>query len=205
LLVFISTLLLCTTGHLGSCGYDYAVQPHSINFTTIPQSQTAVQGETVVLNCSFPIVKLGSNYPVPHLEWWKNGTRIVDPEKPTKENIARGFLVSQLVIDSVTEGDEGYYECIAVDGKKKGDKVGEGRHIISSPRAYVQVVSLADFETHAAVGSGSRLDQYGIETVTLDYGEPYVVPCDLGRPGIARHVLWYQNGTLSNRNTVSAM
>ena len=85
-------------------------------------------------------MKLGSNYPVPHLEWWKNGTRIRDPEKPTKENIARGFLVSQLVIDSVTEGGEGYYECIAVDGKKKGDKVGEGRHIISSPRAYVQVV-----------------------------------------------------------------
>ena len=119
---------------------DYAVQPQAVNFTTIPKSQTVIQGGTVTLNCSCPIVKLGSNYPVPHLEWWKNGTRIREPEKPTKDDIRRGYLVSELVIEDASEGDEGYYECIAVDGKRKGEKKGPGNHVVSSPRAYVQVV-----------------------------------------------------------------
>ena len=99
-----------------------------------------IEGERVRLTCNFTIVKLGSNYPVPHSEWRRNGVTMGTPTQADKSDIERGSLYSEVVIDSASVDDAGWYECIAVDGKRKGEWVGEGNHIISSPRAHIQVV-----------------------------------------------------------------
>jgi hypothetical protein len=202
ILLSAATILLCVCDR-GSC-YDFAVQPKPIEFLRIPESQTVVAGETVRLSCNITIIKLDNNYPVPHLVWRFNGTTIRQPAAAPKENDkARGYFSSELVIESASEADSGFYECVAVDGKRRRDWTGNGSHIISSPRADVQVVSLDDFPDHSdSSGSGSILEPYGMETVTLQYGEPYVVPCDLGQVGISSHISWFQNGTLSNQKIV---
>ena len=124
---------------------DYAVQPSPVQFTRVPQSQTVLMGETVTLTCNFTIIELGSsrNYPVPSAVWRLNGTHNFKPVEPTESDIRRGYLHTELVVESIEAQDAGYYECLAVDGKKRkkeNQKAGEGRYIASSPRAYLQVV-----------------------------------------------------------------
>ena len=109
---------------------DYAVQPHPILFTEEPQSLTVLEGSNVTLHCSFNTTRLGSNYPLPHIVWRKNGTEVV------------GERVSELHLPSVQQEDAGYYECLAVDGKKKKkrDPKEVGGYITSSRRAYLTVL-----------------------------------------------------------------
>ena len=106
------------------------MQPHPIVFTEEPQSQTALEGSNVTLKCNFTATELGSNYPLPHIVWRKNSTEVV------------GGRDNELHLQSVQLEDAGYYECLAVDGKKKKklDPKGVGRYITSSRRAYLNVL-----------------------------------------------------------------
>ena len=110
---------------------DYAVQPRPIEFSTVPQSQRVVEGDSVRLICNFSVTSLGSKYPKPHTVWRKNGTHI--------ELVAKGGY-SVLELAPVTPEHAGYYECLAVDGKKRLERYGKGHYITSSPRAYLDVV-----------------------------------------------------------------
>ena len=60
--------------------------------------------------------------------------------KPDNDDIRMGHLYSEHVINSASVDNGGYYECIAIDGKTKANKFGEGAHIMSSPRAHVRVI-----------------------------------------------------------------
>ena len=106
------------------------MQPHPIVFTEEPQSQTALEGSNVTLKCNFTATQLGSNYPLPHIVWRKNSKEVV------------GGRDNELHLQSVQLEDAGYYECLAVDGKKKRilDSQGGGRYITSSRRAYLTVL-----------------------------------------------------------------
>ena len=91
-----------------------------------------VEGDRVRLTCNFSVTRLGSNYPEPHIVWRKNGTH-------TQRTDKGGY--SELVLAPVMPHHAGYYECLAVDGKrKKFDPLGDGRYVTSSPRAYLDVV-----------------------------------------------------------------
>ena len=119
---------------------DYAVQPRPIEFSTVPQSQRVVEGDSVRLICNFSVTSLGSkNYRKPHIVWRKNGTHT--------ELVERGGY-SILELAPVTAEHAGYYECLAVDGKERGEKFGEGRYITSSPRAYLDVVCKLKIRMH---------------------------------------------------------
>ena len=51
-------------------------------------------------------------------------------------------------------------------------------------------------------GSGSTLDPYGMKTVTLLQGEPFVIPCSISTISTPFHIHWYQNGKMINDNVM---
>ena len=51
-------------------------------------------------------------------------------------------------------------------------------------------------------GSGSGQELYGMETVTLQDGEPYLIPCDVGLVSIPSHIQWFRNGKPANQTMV---
>ena len=114
---------------------DYAVQPQPVEFSAVPQSQRVVEGDSVLLTCNFSVIQLGSNYPKPHTIWRQNGTLTLKTS-----DIDGSYTYSELLLSPVMPHHTGYYECLAVDGKKKFDHTGEGKHITSSPQAYLHVV-----------------------------------------------------------------
>ena len=112
-------------------------------FIEEPQSHTLLEGSSVTLRCRFNVTLLGSNYPCPHLIWRKDGNNTVKiseicVRKDTKYVIKTA--ASELEHPSVQMGHGGYYECLAVDGKRKFSKKGMGRFVTSSRRAYLRVI-----------------------------------------------------------------
>ena len=110
----------------------------------VPKSHITIEGETIELKCNFTIIKLGSNYPEPYAEWRHNATTVLQKIRPTKEDIAQGYLFSKLVLGPLTTGHTGFYECLAVDGMVRLDYLAErqvGQYVMSSPRAHMQVLS----------------------------------------------------------------
>ena len=124
---------------------DYAVQPHPPEFLEEPQSQTLLEGGSVTLRCRFNVTLLGSNYPCPHLIWRKDGNDIVNISQIcVKKEVESKYVIktaaSELRYPSVQIQHGGYYECLAVDGKRKFSKEGMGRFVTSSRRAYLRVI-----------------------------------------------------------------
>ena len=122
---------------------DFAVQPRPIEFSAVPHSQRVVEGESVRLTCNFSVTQLGSNYWEPHIVWRQNGSQLsVEDSSLTLNTVELLGGYSELVLDPVQPQHAGYYECLAVDGKKKKgiEKFGEGRYVTASPRAYIDVI-----------------------------------------------------------------
>ena len=122
---------------------DFAVQPRPIEFSAVPQSQRVVEGESVRLTCNFSVTRLGSKYWKPHIVWRQNGSQLsVEDSSLTLNTVELLGGYSELVLDPVQPQHAGYYECLAVDGKKKGgeEKFGEGRYVTASPRAYIDII-----------------------------------------------------------------
>ena len=95
------------------------------------------------LTCNFSVTQLGSKYWEPHIVWRQNGSQLSAEDSSLTLNTVEllgGY--SELVLDPVQPQHAGYYECLAVDGKKKQKtgKFGEGRYVTASPRAYIDVV-----------------------------------------------------------------
>jgi hypothetical protein len=201
----VTALFFCTLCSQCYC-YDYAVQPVPVEFSAVPQSQRVVEGDSVLLTCNFSVTRLGSNYPEPHTVWRKNGTEVLDAIKTTKSDADRGYKYTEYLLSPVMPHHTGYYECLAVDGKMKGVFVGEGKHVISSPRAYVHVVSLEDLmdrsESESGSGSSSILEPPGMETVTLLQGESFLIPCDVSLIATPSSIDWYRNETLTASSAI---
>ena len=74
--------------------------------------------------------------------WRVNGSRdaLGGVVITSRSSLSGGYNYSELTIGGVMIGHSGHYECLAVDGKRKGEFDGDGRYIVSSPRAYLHVI-----------------------------------------------------------------
>ena len=110
------------------------------------------------LTCNFSVTQLGSNYWEPHIVWRQNGSQLsAEDSSLTLNTVEELGGYSELVLDPVQPQHAGYYECLAVDGKRMGGagKFGEGRYVTASPRAYIDVVCKKSVVTTVSDYSGN--------------------------------------------------